>query len=604
MSGPEAVEARLSAVLRTVAEAAVAELGSLLDRCSVNIMAALGPSAAGSRTSVETEKEKRQFNKVLTSQFASLMETWTKTAVEKILTIFQVTVCEANGESAEKKRGVKLKDATETKKKSPAKTKETPNIKKIHEPGATGREGDRQEKKRSVKLKDATETKKKSPARTKETQNIKKIHETRATGRECHRQASEQRTPCDAPDDPEEAMSTDGTDEDSPPSVQSEFGLLSPDTDDDEDFNKPKTRRRPSEPMQCPSCPKTFRRKCLLERHYLCHSKPHLCSDCGKKFSTVRGLTAHSRRHTGEKPYRCPDCSIDFAYKSTFERHMRRHLDDKLSDKPADKLIKAVCLLCEGKFTGMTALRKHRCPALTKTLVCSICPQTFDCRQSLADHENQHSGEKDFICEICGERFFSLVSLSTHRVTHKWQENCCDALGLGCSNTCILRNHLSQPSGQKLFTCDVCGKGCSHRSALKHHMLTHTGERPYVCETCGKRCGHASALQNHMRVHTGRKPGQRPVCDVCGKTFRCAVNLKYHMSVHTGERPYACEVCGKRFTNPTNLKTHQRLHTGEKPYRCGVCEKAFVQRSEFTKHQRSHIPLEEDGGKQTDPQRP
>ncbi|XP_029986232.1 zinc finger and SCAN domain-containing protein 2-like, partial [Sphaeramia orbicularis] len=251
-------------------------------------MAARGPSAAGSRTNVETEEEKRQFNKLLASQFVSLMETWTKTAVEKILTIFQVSVCEANGESAEKKR--------------------------------------------SVKLKDATETKKKSPARTKETQNIKKIHETRATGRECHRQASEQRTPCDAPDDPEEAMSTDGTDEDSPPSVQSEFGLLSPDTDDDEDFNKRKTRRRPSEPMQCPSCPKTFRRKCLLERHYLCHSKPHLCSDCGKKFSTVRGLTAHSRRHTGEKPYRCPDCSIDFAYKSTFERHMRRHLDDKLSD--------------------------------------------------------------------------------------------------------------------------------------------------------------------------------------------------------------------------------------------------------------------------------
>ncbi|XP_030004499.1 oocyte zinc finger protein XlCOF6-like isoform X4 [Sphaeramia orbicularis] len=552
MSGPEAVEARLSAVLRTVAEAAVAELGSLLDRCSVNIMAALGPSAAGSRTSVETEKEKRQFNKVLTSQFASLMETWTKTAVEKILTIFQVTVCEANGESAEKKRGVKLKDATETKKKSPAKTKETPNIKKIHEPGATGREGDRQ-------------------------------------------------------------------DEVSPPSVQSDPEPVSPDTDDDDvDSCEPKMRWRPSEPMQCPSCPKTFRRKCLLERHYLCHSKPHLCSDCGKRFATLRGLTAHSRRHTGEKPYRCPDCSIDFAYKSTFERHMRQHH----TDKPGG----FVCALCEGEFTGMPALQRHQCPALTKTLVCSICPQTFECRQSLADHENQHSGEKDFICETCGESFFSSASLSTHRVTHTQTETCCDVLGLGCSDMSVLRNHLSQHSGQKLFTCDVCGKGCSHRSALKHHMLTHTGERPYVCETCGKRCGHASALQNHMRVHTGRKPGQRPVCDVCGKMFQCAVNLKYHMSVHTGERPYACEVCGKKFANPSNLKahtvthsgkkmhgctvcgrrftqssslkTHRRIHTGEKPYCCAVCGKAFVQRCEFTKHQRGHVPMEEDGGKQ------
>uniref|UniRef100_A0A673BE34 C2H2-type domain-containing protein n=1 Tax=Sphaeramia orbicularis TaxID=375764 RepID=A0A673BE34_9TELE len=304
------------------------------------------------------------------------------------------------------------------------------------------------------------------------------------------------------------------------------------------------------------------------------------------------------------------------------ERHVRQHH----TDKPGG----FVCSLCEGEFTGMPALQRHQCPALTKTLVCSICPQTFECRQSLADHENQHSGEKDFICETCGESFFSSASLSTHRVTHTQTETCCDVLGLGCSDMSVLRNHLSQHSGQKLFTCDVCGKGCSHRSALKHHMLTHTGERPYVCETCGKRCGHASALQNHMRVHTGRKPGQRPVlrrlrenvpmrsepevsherphggapyaCEVCGKKFANPSNLKAHTVTHSGKKMHGCTVCGRRFTQSSSLKTHRRIHTGEKPYRCAVCGKAFVQRCEFTKHQHGHVPMEEDGGKQSAPQ--
>lgn len=62
----EALEARLSAVMQTVAEEALAELGPMLDRCSANVMAARGPSVVGSRTSVETEEEKQQLNKVFT----------------------------------------------------------------------------------------------------------------------------------------------------------------------------------------------------------------------------------------------------------------------------------------------------------------------------------------------------------------------------------------------------------------------------------------------------------------------------------------------------------------------------------------------------------
>ncbi|XP_029940580.1 zinc finger protein 883-like isoform X2 [Salarias fasciatus] len=313
-------------------------------------------------------------------------------------------------------------------------------------------------------------------------------------------------------------------------------------------------------PIKCPSCEKTFPLKCLMERHHLSHSKPHHCSECGKRFSVLRGLRAHMRKHTGEMLHRCPDCGTEFAYKSTFQRHARRCSLQRAGT--------ATCSLCEVRFPGSLALQRHRCGALDKTFVCSLCPSTFECRRSLSEHESLHAGVRDFVCEVCGETFLSAASLATHRVTHMQTEQ--------------------RREAPKSFACRVCGKGCSHRSALKHHMLTHSGERPYVCETCGKRCGHASALQNHRRVHTGRRPGQRPVCHLCGKQFRRADRLRSHMSVHTGEKPHACHQCGKTFSSPDYLRAHQLVHSEKKPYSCSVCSKSFTHMYSLKMHSRIH----------------
>ncbi|KAM8744393.1 uncharacterized protein AB9X84_018374 [Acanthopagrus schlegelii] len=527
----ETFETQVSAVMDTVVKAAVTELGTLLDKCSANAMAARQRSAPAP----VTPEGRLQFHEAITTQFASLMEAWAKGAVEKMLMILKVSMCEAEDAPA---AGRKQELHTE----EPAAAAGAADLRIIIIP---------------------------ADAATRETNS----------------------------GSPE--LASDVIEDDV---VQEDADALSTTSK----IKKKKT----AGPFKCPSCDKSFALKCLMDRHYLTHSKPHLCSECGKRFSGLRGLVAHSRRHTGEKLYKCLDCGTEFAYKSTFKRHMRQH--------SLPKRITHVCTLCENQFTGLLPLQRHRCCALKKTFVCSLCPETFECRQSLADHENLHSGEKDFVCEMCGESFFSSSSLATHRVTHMQKENCCDVLGFGSSDSSVLRNHMSKHTGEKLFSCKVCGKGCSHQSALKHHMLTHTGERPYICETCGKRCGHASALQNHMRIHTGKKRGQKPVCDICGKKFRCMVNLKYHMSVHTGERPYACDhcekkfsnpsnlklhamihsgkkmfgcnICGKRFTQSTSLKVHRRIHTGERPYRCMVCEKGFMYRSEFRKHERSHLP--------------
>ncbi|XP_031133444.2 oocyte zinc finger protein XlCOF6-like isoform X2 [Sander lucioperca] len=588
----ETFESQISALMETVVDAAVTELSRLL--ANVNVMAAQQRAAATPEPAMKSEEEESEVtppeekhlrNKAITKQFASLMESWTKGAVEKILKMLKVSMCEAeDGPAAEQRAGLNNK-TRQTSMKPKAGQVAGP---KKPQPESASRSSCQKRK----KMEGGPE-----PAITKENDHI--YHRADAATRERN---------SGSPSEPE-AMLTEATSE-LASDVSAEDGAH--DHTDTSTTTSKVNKKKTAGLLKCPSCDKSFALKCMMDRHYLTHSKPHLCPECGKRFARQRQLIAHSRRHTGEKPFECSECGTEFAHKSTFVRHMRQHSVKKPSTH--------TCTLCENQFTGVLALQRHRCCALKKTFVCSLCPETFECRQSLADHENLHSGDRDFICEMCGESFFSSSSLATHRVTHTQKENCCDVLGLGCSDLSVLKSHLSKHSGEKLFSCEVCGKGCSHKSALQHHMLTHTGEKPYVCETCGKRCGHASALQNHMRIHTGKKPGQQPACDVCGKKFRSSVNLKYHMSIHTGEKPYACDQCDKRFSNPSNLKLHarihsgeksygcnicarrftqssslklhRRVHTGEKPYWCVVCGKGFIHRGDFKKHQRGHLPDE------------
>ncbi|XP_042365925.1 oocyte zinc finger protein XlCOF6-like isoform X2 [Plectropomus leopardus] len=563
----ETLECQISAVMQTVAEAAVAELGRLLEKCSVKVVTvqqrADPDTGTVRRSAAALPRDTHLINTLITNQFASLMEALTKSAVDKILMMLKVSMCEAeDGRAAEGEQSAGLDDQMGRMKAG-----------HVAEPEKQSTSRSSQQKRKKVK-------KKPKPTTTQETDHlyykVEQHPEEPAAAESVIKPAGA--ATCESnsgflSEAEAEAMLTELTSNISAEnSVREDKSIFA--------TTSKAQKKKTTATLKCPSCDKSFALKCMLDRHYLSHSKPHLCSECGKRFSVQRALIAHSRRHTGEKLHKCSDCGTEFAYKSTFERHMRQHSTKKPSIH--------TCTLCENQFTGTLALQRHRCSALKTTFICSLCPETFECRQSLADHENLHSGDRDFVCEMCGESFLSSSSLATHRVTHMQKENCCDLLGLGCSDWSVLKSHLSKHTGEKLFSCEVCGKHCSHLSALKHHMLTHTGEKPYVCETCGKRCGHASALQNHMRIHTGQKPGQQPVCNVCGKKFRCMVNLKYHMSVHTGVRPYACEQCDKKFSNPSNLKMHMMIHTGQKMYGCSVCGKRFAQAAGLRLHRRIH----------------
>ncbi|TMS08396.1 Zinc finger protein 778 [Larimichthys crocea] len=311
----QCVESQISALMETLVKAAVTELSALLDEATAAqrrpAPAAVAPMKDGEGREVTTLEERQHFNKDITNQFASLMEVWAKGAVDKILMMLKVSVCEAEDSPATEQRAGLGPKTKQDQDKS----------------GASGRaqkESSRQKKKKIDGGLETSLRKKSDHMYNREGQRTAATAADAATGETNSGSHSET-----------EAMLTEPISE-----LASDVSGENTSTTTSK-IKKKKTTR----PFKCPACDKSFALKCLMDRHYLTHSKPHLCSECGKCFAGLRGLIAHTRRHTGEKLYKCTDCGTEFAYKYTFDRHMRQHSLKKPSIH--------MCTLCENQFTGL-----------------------------------------------------------------------------------------------------------------------------------------------------------------------------------------------------------------------------------------------------------
>lgn len=134
--------------------------------------------------------------------------------------------------------------------------------------------------------------------------------------------------------------------------------LEEPEDDDEEVKVKPaKSPRKPykrrvkkeeadkgsKEPVQCPTCNKTFTRKYHLERHLIHTScnpgtfEKHefSCEVCTKKFSRIDNLRMHLRAHLGQKTrsrdFQCPYCEKSFYGSSLLNIHVRTHTRKNLT---------------------------------------------------------------------------------------------------------------------------------------------------------------------------------------------------------------------------------------------------------------------------------
>ncbi|CAG5867496.1 unnamed protein product [Menidia menidia] len=350
--------------------------------------------------------------------------------------------------------------------------------------------------------------------------------------------------------------------------------------------------------LQCPACPKTFRRETSLNSHKKTHKTKNA-------HATAFPSTERDLRGGGVKLTVASDSCVQdgrFTKENTALPHKEmnslpvRELRHKLRSFGGPG-VDPEGLSRQNEQREEAPSKENQPPAGAAgelvVLQCPACPKTFKRETSLDAHKKTHKTKKVHGCNLCGKWFGRADALRSHQYTHTGERPySCDVCSKAFTHRNLLRNHRRLHTGERPYCCSYCGKRFNEHNRHKIHLRIHTGERPYVCRQCGKAFTNSSSLRMHTRIHTGEKPY---ACAQCGKRFNCGGDLKTHSRVHTGERPYSCKLCQKTFSQSGHLSVHMRVHTGERPYGCGQCERRFTMASSLKVHQKVHMEEKEFG---------
>ena len=131
--------------------------------------------------------------------------------------------------------------------------------------------------------------------------------------------------------------------------------------------------------------------------------KPHVCSDCDKRFSRLSNLNPHMMTHTGEKPHVCSDCDKRFSRLATLKIHMMTHTEAMVH----------MCFDCNKAFSNLVTLNRHMLTHVNLKKHNSLDKQNCDAMDE-ADTGSEYSN-----CVTCIEGFILLQEMENHTLAHK-----------------------------------------------------------------------------------------------------------------------------------------------------------------------------------------
>lgn len=169
----------------------------------------------------------------------------------------------------------------------------------------------------------------------------------------------------------------------------------------------------------CEFCNKSFNTHKNLGTHKLIvHTDPSLwnyvCSFCNKRFPQKSNMTAHVRRHKGEKLFECHLCPKKFCENGTLKKHILTHSNvrnNRCSECGKEYRERRVMELHKAKVHGIGDIVV---PVRIKKYICHICSKAYYDKNKLTRHLYTHTGEKPFRCEFCDKAFTDKSYLANH----------------------------------------------------------------------------------------------------------------------------------------------------------------------------------------------
>lgn len=129
----------------------------------------------------------------------------------------------------------------------------------------------------------------------------------------------------------------------------------------------------------CPICKKNL--KGHLTEHMRTHEKkrPHVCPECGQRFTQSTQMNVHRRSHTGARPYPCRICKRLFSHSNALMLHIRRHT----GEKPFP------CAMCPMSFSQLPHMKTHmrKIHGKENPYKCAKCNSFYKLKAQLDVHE-------------------------------------------------------------------------------------------------------------------------------------------------------------------------------------------------------------------------
>ncbi|XP_056619320.1 zinc finger protein 574 isoform X3 [Triplophysa dalaica] len=293
-----------------------------------------------------------------------------------------------------------------------------------------------------------------------------------------------------------------------------------------------------------------------------------LCHQCGSCLTSEQELAKHRMTEHDLIPalHTCTECGAEFMSTTQFLYHRREHRKNPLA--------------------GQTPTDGETCKLYPTSTVSSIAK----CKDGVLLKQPVATADATIEAPAQLSRDWSRTALP-----HK-----CPHCGEGFTRRSLLREHVSQHTGKKLFNCKVCNKSFPSPASLLRHNLTHGGSRLYSCSLCNKRFFQSTSLKRHMLVHQvgapesrvrGRRRGRMltlgdgrlHTCPECPASFKSESQLMSHRLLHTSH-PFPCEECGEAFKRRKELDLHSLIHQDKEPKTCPSCGSQFLNQTVLDTH--------------------